>query len=437
MGTPRRSEVIPVGTKRTAKSYGFLAQASKRNTLTGETTALSSDARLAYTESVTYGPNFKDYKQRIAEGRPCTTELDGVKYLRYKEVSELDSRWLGKPAATQFDFKEYGTIAGTTFRPLSTANLRGSLVGDARSKAQIAFTKQARKRTQGWAGGVFAGELVEAARLLRNPAKALRRATDELLRDCLMKKQKYGSAAALARKNGRKQLRGVVADTWLTWSFGVKPLWNDAKDAAIAFEKIANGPSKRGSVVVSGWAEASDYRGNIEPGYLRNHISGIPSGVITTTRHDFMARVKIKGALASYNPAGEMPIPIQLGFDLSSVVPTAWELIPWSFLVDYFVNVGDVLDAWSIRFLDWAWVQETVHQEARITTESFRAANSTADRYNSLYVIRTPSGVTSTVSRRPIKPHFRPQLTAKIPDFPSTKWLNMAALAQGIERVKR
>lgn len=33
------------------------------------------------------------------------------------------------------------------------------------------------------------------------------------------------------------------------------------------------------------------------------------------------------------------------GFSAKEFVPTLWELLPWSFLVDYFTNVGDILDA--------------------------------------------------------------------------------------------
>jgi hypothetical protein len=33
------------------------------------------------------------------------------------------------------------------------------------------------------------------------------------------------------------------------------------------------------------------------------------------------------------------------GFDLKAFIPTVWEVIPYSFLVDYFVNIGDMLEA--------------------------------------------------------------------------------------------
>jgi hypothetical protein len=34
-----------------------------------------------------------------------------------------------------------------------------------------------------------------------------------------------------------------------------------------------------------------------------------------------------------------------LGFSMREFIPTAWELLPWSFLVDYFADVGGFLDA--------------------------------------------------------------------------------------------
>jgi hypothetical protein len=53
------------------------------------------------------------------------------------------------------------------------------------------------------------------------------------------------------------------------------------------------------------------------------------------------------------------------GFTPSELVPTAWELLPWSFLVDYFVNVGDVLSSAVTASSNVNFVNKTVIQEAK------------------------------------------------------------------------
>jgi len=42
-----------------------------------------------------------------------------------------------------------------------------------------------------------------------------------------------------------------------------------------------------------------------------------------------------------------------LGFNLEEFVPTIWEIIPFSFVVDYFANVGEML---SLHTTDLSWV---------------------------------------------------------------------------------
>jgi len=59
------------------------------------------------------------------------------------------------------------------------------------------------------------------------------------------------------------------------------------------------------------------------------------------------------------------------GFQPSEFLPTAWELLPWSFLADYFSNIGDCLTAWStvtdkveVAYINRTIVQKTVFHGA-------------------------------------------------------------------------
>jgi hypothetical protein len=44
-----------------------------------------------------------------------------------------------------------------------------------------------------------------------------------------------------------------------------------------------------------------------------------------------------------------------LGFSWESFVPTVWELVPYSFILDYFTNIGDVLSAGLLVQSHLAW----------------------------------------------------------------------------------
>jgi hypothetical protein len=61
------------------------------------------------------------------------------------------------------------------------------------------------------------------------------------------------------------------------------------------------------------------------------------------------------------------------GFTPSEFVPTAWELMPWSFLVDYFTNIGDILtssvtDTSSVRWVNRSIIK-TSTLKARIAVD--------------------------------------------------------------------
>jgi hypothetical protein len=46
------------------------------------------------------------------------------------------------------------------------------------------------------------------------------------------------------------------------------------------------------------------------------------------------------------------------GLSPEEFVPTVWELLPWSFLVDYFTNIGDILEAGATDTSTVAWIEQ-------------------------------------------------------------------------------
>ena len=74
--------------------------------------------------------------------------------------------------------------------------------------------------------------------------------------------------------------------------------------------------------------------------------------------------VTYRGAYVYRRPDGNFGIPELFGVDLSSVAPTSWELIPYSWLVDYFTDVGSAIDAVSIRLVEFGWSNVTVRNSA-------------------------------------------------------------------------
>lgn len=172
------------------------------------------------------------------------------------------------------------------------------------------------------------GEGRETLAMLSSVAGSARR----LLRDLRSPKRLRRSLKALGRELTDNPLQ-TVGSTWLGWSVGWKPLLNDlenltnhilgANAESMVFEAMARASSTSENSIANG---VSDY---YWPG-----DRGRSETLHYSERHHMAVRFRIKDA-AQYEVwrAG------------LTVRPTlAWELTTLSFVVDYFVNVGQLLE---------------------------------------------------------------------------------------------
>jgi hypothetical protein len=306
------------------------------------------------------------------------------------------------------------------------------------------FTRKARQRLHSWQGGVFAGEFKEMVGLLASPTKRLRVETGNLLESLFVVKRKYLKAddlLELRKINPKKAaqiargLKNAIADTWLEWSFGVKPTIQDCNDAATAFRRMAKGEHVE-SIRITGHGSADAYSRlwtAQDYGFGYSGLGAFAQGNVDQYDH---CDAMVRAAWVSQAPSGDMPLPMTFGVDLSSIVPTAWELLPWSFLVDYFTSVGSAIDAWSIRLVDFSWCNRTVRNRrtVKLCDLKWEPLNSPFS-FGSVWV---NGPYIASMSRYEVNrtKGFPPVETAgfylKVPGVASTKWLNIAALLNGI-----
>lgn len=201
--------------------------------------------------------------------------------------------------------------------------------------ARQRFISKYRSRRTAFQGGVFLGELLETVRLIKRPASALREGIDDY----------YRAVKKRLRKSKPRNRKRIIQDSWLEFSFGWKPLIHDVQDAcalATAEPFAVNETIKGGAKdVVSSVHTQSSYT--------------IPIGcrVGYTVVNERFCIVVYKGAIRAVN--SPVPFPEQLGLSWSNLAPTVWELIPYSFLVDYFTNIGKVIEGVSTGTISLAW----------------------------------------------------------------------------------
>jgi hypothetical protein len=223
----------------------------------------------------------------------------------------------------------------------------------------------------------------------------------------------------------------AVSGTYLEWEYGWKPTISDLNDAGKAFRAMAQGRSFD-MIRIRGdgrYESAVNNRQSFYPGV------GWP-GDVTFYQHErvekYVSEVILRGAWRSDRADDQLPLPMMLGTTLGDVLPTAWELVPWSFLLDYFTNIGDVLEAWGMRFINFAWLNETVRLQTEYTygppPSHLVKVDGPLTRTFSGPQYHT-RGTRKFISRYPYDNSWTPSFRGEFPDLGSRKWLNIAALA--------
>lgn len=376
---------------------------------------------------VELGDNIVGWRQRIASGLNATTSLVGTEWRKTCTPSSLEygiapiSQAGGNP--TQRYTLKGNMLAyflGSVSSDLSVAQ---SYLQKADDLAVKSFYSKLAQTQASFKGAVFTGELKESLQMIRNPARSLRKGVSDYL-DHL-------------KKNGpRKAKRDrpkFVRDSWLEYSFGWRPLVKDIEDAATAFytsgltKPIFKMVSSRGSEGSQPkQSPLASYSAGIGGLYLQFHTE-------TTSR----AMVRYYGI---YRSSGDGPSRFSYyGFNLYEFVPTLWELIPYSFLVDYFTNIGDILTAWSYRNIGCDWAAKGVYIFNRSEINDAKIILLPGSSYKLVRLWGVPGSSSAEYASRVRSPSVSiplPSFRLQVPDM-GTKWINIAVLSTQLSSTRR
>lgn len=141
---------------------------------------------------------------------------------------------------------------------------------------------------------------------------------------------RIASIIGKASKKGSRRLSLSPDDLWLTIRYGVLPILGNVAEVLAALEESQGSrrETTRSTKSMTGTAHT-----NFTGGYGIYVVDvGIQTTDTVTARAMSLDDVRVN--LAS-----------QLGLDLKGLLTLPWELISYSFVVDWFLNVGDVLGA--------------------------------------------------------------------------------------------
>lgn len=398
----------------------------------GDVTPVSGTVKNAfeYSNTVTFGDNVRNWKRRIRRNESATTTLSGTKYEDLIALGPTITSFKRNDSPNAFEVahphREYSiTPDSTHYYSPSAIGLSSVNVDEADNAAKADFLKRLIRHNRQVSGGVVLGELRETLRMIRNPAKELRRRWSDW--DTASRKMRARRLRGFRGPTARR-VRDVhrdLADSWLEHSFGWRPLLSDIDDATRALNR------------------RNEYVGDPQPIFgeggrntqLQNSVAYL-NGQGCRIYHNFIrervTHVEYFGKTRAYvlNP---LKFNARLwGFDPRDFAPTIWELTPYSFLIDYFTNIGTIIEAWSWGRADLAWCEKRVLRQYS-NTRTYWSIPSASNFYD---VGSSSGGFTTNTSHKIREPYgggFTPAFTWKLPGF-GLKWLNIAALVAAKRR---
>jgi len=372
----------------------------------GNTTVTDSVAGFL-AERLLVGYKNPRWKTQVRLGQDATTDLFGIDFemlVNTKSFAREVVPYLN-PAVTP---REYATSAYCSpSQPVSASSLSNIPLSEANNAAMSGLSDKIQSKQQQLLAGVMIGELSETLRLLNSRGKTVK---DLIARYLLGVNKRPGRALT------RKQKIVRASDLWLEASFGWKPFVNDIDDAITYIAKEGT-HKKRGtvrSVRSTSSQSTTDRLCSQSFPYLRADSNSIRTGTVR-----YIACVDV-GSNSDHRARS-------LGLAPQGWLPTAWELVPWSFLVDYFSNIGSIVNAFSIQASSVRWVVKTTRQVEKQVVRMRPAEPFTSTGF----LTENKSGKCICEFRRINRSSadlFTPSLALEIPGL-STKWVNMAALA--------
>lgn len=405
-------------TSKTSLRYQNLAQHIIYNDNTTFDPSPVSYTTFTRSNTVTKGENYPNWRQRLANHQQCTTSLDGSKYTFGASMFECfvyPKRRVGPPQPSDVKVYQFSGAAPVNQEPSFAG---GPSLVEADNLALTRYMRSIRGTRTRFSGGVFLGELHETLRLLKHPTESLNNLLGRYLSAARKRSKRFKRVPV---KKRLLEVTKVVADTWLEYSFGMRPLYKDISDGVHALAEFGL-RSQGADVVGRGKSNVSRHTNN------GLQIDG-PLGYRSDWNDEEYYAVKYYGWVG--NSMDALSGWAQFGLTPENFVPTVWELVPYSFLSDYFLNIGNIIESASTSLVGLNWTGRTqVHGISReITLQRDPSYNPNSATFT--YTFGGKAGKSSylfeAISRNAYNGSLVPSLRLSLP-ISGRQYANMGAL---------
>jgi len=406
------------------------------------------------------GVKQQDWKKRILAGVSATSDysLDAgytlqAQPLNFRHVRKhLNGLMIPDQVSDitgfgySYNLANRGSALNTQIAHITSASAQVDNEAISRLHAKI------REDTAAINGSTFLGELRETIGMLRSPFQAARKnvvhyldafsnTSKEVRRNVKRKRSDSDRSLSIRRAQA---LKDGMAGTWLEVQFGLKPAIADTKAILLGLDRIINAHDMKSRVVAKKNVPTS---ANVESSGLgfwyncMNRSSTVRVQTETGIQYIAIYRRKYDGAVGLVGRALGT-----FGLDAwENFVPTLWEITPWSFLIDYFVNVGSLIEASTTSQAGLVTCMRTVRQLSTLTIDEMIMPYSETSPTGNIYVTGFFGGsdrakrvmLRATLTRTKFDELPIPSLSFSVPGWDSMKWANVAALLTAGKKLNR
>jgi hypothetical protein len=227
-----------------------------------------------------------------------------------------------------------------------------------------------------------------------------------------------------------KYAKDRMSNEWLALQYGWNPLLNDVYGGAEALAEKDMAEPNRYIVTVKAGKKAKDSRRVVKDG-------GRLSDDYLNYRQIGLSRMKY-GVRVSLSYVEDNTFTAEMAsLGLTNPALLAWELMPWSFVVDWFLPLGNWISAmdatlgWNFKGGHYTTLEEVTHRRFYRTREWKLLDGLKKPRYSAISfdeIVSERYGYRGVYSSSPI-----PKITIKNP-LSTTHALNALALLAGVKR---
>jgi len=250
-------------------------------------------------------------------------------------------------------------------------------------------------------GLTFVAELGETITFLLSPLRAYHRWLKRQLRKEKRKRRKTlrgrrGNPKSTSKKEKIVTLADLISSNWLSYRYGAMPIVYDVQDAIAAITRLAeltNRTTARGYSTNYGTNEQT----------ITKEAYYASTEKLTQTKRTVEVRA---GILYEHDSRDTF------GVHMSQIPKTAWEVVPFSFVADWFVNVDDFISAITPKvgvtvLSSWTTIKDLQETEAQGFTSTgtnpgtylVPTGGTSTESYTTLDKKRTPSHEVGIASR--------------------------------------